>query len=84
MLPASGDQSLRLAPCSPFIFKEGIAEQSYMIHIIGEAEKARIVADQKTLLNDLCSYRDVLCLLKDESVTGTQSQDTEHDPEIQI
>jgi hypothetical protein len=55
-----------------------------MIHIIGEAEKARIVADQKTLLNDLCSYRDVLCLLKDESVTGTQSQDTEHDPEIQI
>ena len=46
----------------PFVFKEGIAEQSYIIHVIGEAEKARIVADEKTLLNDLCGYRDVLCL----------------------
>ena len=46
----------------PFVFEEGIAEQSYIIHVIGEAEKARIVADDKTLLNDLCGYRDVLCL----------------------
>lgn len=46
----------------PFIFKEGIAEQSYMIQLIGEAEKARIIADEKSLLNDLCVYRDVLCL----------------------
>jgi hypothetical protein len=46
----------------PFVFEEGIAEQSYIIHVIGEAEKARIVADEKTLLNDLCGYRDVLCL----------------------
>jgi hypothetical protein len=45
----------------PFIFKEGIAEQSYMIQLIGEAEKAKIAADGKALLNDLCSYRDVLC-----------------------
>jgi len=27
----------------PLIFKEGIAEQSYMIQLIGEAEKAKIV-----------------------------------------
>jgi hypothetical protein len=48
----------------PFIFKEGLAEQSYMIHLVGEAEKARIVADQKTLLDDLCAYRDGLCFPK--------------------
>ena len=46
----------------PFIFKEGIAEQGYMIQLIGEAEKAKIVADEKTLLDELCAYRDVLCL----------------------
>ena len=46
----------------PFIFKEGIAEQSYMIQLIGEAEKAKIMADGKTLLDDLCAHRDVLCL----------------------
>ncbi len=46
----------------PFIFKEGIAEQSYMIQLIGEAEKAKIMADEKTLLDDLCAYRDSLCL----------------------
>lgn len=46
----------------PFIDKQGNAEQSYMIQLIGEAEKAKIMADEKTLLADLCAYRDVLCL----------------------
>jgi len=46
----------------PFAFKEGIAEQSYMIQLIGEAEKAKIMGDEKTLLDDLCAYRDFLCL----------------------
>lgn len=46
----------------PFIDKQGNAEQSYMIQLIGEAEKARIMADEKALLADLCAYRDVLCL----------------------
>jgi len=46
----------------PFIFKEGVAEQSYMIQLIGEAEKAKIMANEKTLLDDPCAYRDVLCL----------------------
>ena len=46
----------------PFIDRQGIAEQSYMIQLIGEAEKAKIVANEKTLLHDLCAHRDVLCL----------------------
>jgi hypothetical protein len=46
----------------PFIFKEGIAEQSYVIQLIGDAERTKIMADEKTLLTDLCAYRDLLCL----------------------
>lgn len=46
----------------PFTFKEGIAEQTYMIQLIGEAEKAKIITDEKALLGELCAYRDVLCL----------------------
>jgi len=47
---------------NPFIDKQGIAEQSYMIQLVGETEKARILAVEKPLLDDLCAYRDVLCL----------------------
>ena len=46
----------------PFAFKEGIAEQSYIIQVVGEAERARIMADAKDLLAALCSYRASLCL----------------------
>ncbi len=46
----------------PFIDKQGNAEQSYMIQLIGEAETAKILADEKALLDELCAYRDVLCL----------------------
>jgi hypothetical protein len=46
----------------PFIDKQGIAEQSYMIQLIGEAEKAKIMADEKNLLAALCTYRASLCL----------------------
>jgi hypothetical protein len=46
----------------PFIDRQGNAEQSYMIQLVGEAEKAKILADEKDLLHDLCAYRDVLCL----------------------
>jgi hypothetical protein len=46
----------------PFIDKQGIAEQSYMIQLIGEAEKAKIMADEKTLIDDLCAHRASLCL----------------------
>ena len=46
----------------PFIDRQGIPEQSYMIQMVGEAEKAMILADEAPLLRDLCAYRDVLCL----------------------
>jgi hypothetical protein len=46
----------------PFIDRQGIAEQSYIIQLTGEAEKARILADEKALLDALCAYRGVLCL----------------------
>lgn len=47
----------------PFIDKQGNAEQkSYMIQLIGEAETAKILADEKALVDELCAYRDVLCL----------------------
>ena len=46
----------------PFIDRQGSAEQSYMIQMIGAAEKAKILGDEKALLDDLCAWRDVLCL----------------------
>lgn len=46
----------------PFIDKQGISQQSYMTQMIGEAEKAKIVANEQELITALCAYRDVLCL----------------------
>ena len=46
----------------PFIDRQGIAEQSYMIQLVGDAEKAGILADEKALVDALCDYRSVLCL----------------------
>ncbi len=60
------DLSVHSSLLYPFIDKQGNAEQSYMIQLIGETEKAKIVADEKTLLNDLCTYRDVLCLPQEQ------------------
>jgi hypothetical protein len=37
-------------------------EESYIIQLMGETEKAKIVAAEKPLLDELCAYRDVLCL----------------------
>jgi hypothetical protein len=48
----------------PFIDKQGHPAQSYMIDMMGTAEKAQILADEAPLLRDLCAYRDVLCLPK--------------------
>ena len=33
-----------------------------MIQLMGEAEKARILADEKPLIDALCAYRAVLCI----------------------
>ncbi|MFL6575362.1 MAG: hypothetical protein ACJ8MR_01995 [Povalibacter sp.] len=46
----------------PFIDRQGVAEQSYIIQLVGETERAKILADEKALVDDLCAYRAVLCL----------------------
>jgi hypothetical protein len=48
----------------PFIDKHtgDIPQQSYMIQLIGDAEKAKILADEKPLIDELCAYREVLCM----------------------
>lgn len=46
----------------PFIDTQGIAQQSVMIQMLGDAEKAEILTREKTLVDDLCAYRGVLCL----------------------
>ena len=56
------DLSVHSSLLHPFIDKQGNAEQSYVIQLIGDAEKARILADEKALLDALCAHRDVLCL----------------------
>jgi len=59
---AAPDLSVHASLLYPFIDRQGNAEQSYMIQLIGEAEKAKILAEQTELLDELCVYRDVLCL----------------------
>ncbi len=46
---------------SPFIDKQGNAEQSFIIQMVGEAEKAKILAEEKGLVNALCTHRAILC-----------------------
>lgn len=46
----------------PFVDQQGAPQQSYMIQLIGEAEKKKILASEQKLISDLCAYRDVLCL----------------------
>lgn len=46
----------------PFIDRQGVDAHSYIIQMVGDAEKARIMADEKPLLDALCAHRDVLCL----------------------
>lgn len=47
---------------NPFIDRQGIAEQSYIIQMLGHAEAAAVGLAEKDLLDALCTYRDVLCL----------------------
>ena len=58
-VPDLGDPSSLIYP---FIDQQGVAEQSYMIQLIGEAEKARLMAHEKDLIDELCAYRKLLCL----------------------
>ena len=45
----------------PFIDRQGIGQQSYMIQLVGETEKARILDDERALVAALCAHRAVLC-----------------------
>lgn len=45
----------------PFILNMSPGRDDYIILLVGEAEKAKIIEDSKELLNDLCSYREYLC-----------------------
>jgi hypothetical protein len=57
---AAPDLNLHASLMYPFIDRQGVGEQSYMIQLIGETEKAMIMADEKPLIQDLCAYRPVL------------------------
>lgn len=46
----------------PFIVREGISAQSFILQSVGKEEAAAIVSAESELLRDLCAYRDVLCL----------------------
>ena len=46
----------------PFIDRQGIDQQSVMIQMVGDAEKAAILTREETLVGDLCAYRSILCL----------------------
>jgi hypothetical protein len=59
---AAPDLNVYSSLLNPFIDKQGIGEQSYMIHLVGDEDKAKIIADEKDLLTALCSYRASLCL----------------------
>lgn len=45
----------------PFIDRQGNAEQSYIIQLVGGAEKAAILAREQALVEELCHWREVLC-----------------------
>jgi len=45
----------------PFVLGMSPGRDDYIIILVGEAEKAKILADSKDLLDELCSYRDFLC-----------------------
>ena len=45
----------------PFMLGMEKGRDDYIILLVGEAEKAKILEDSKDLLSQLCSYRDYLC-----------------------
>jgi len=51
-------------PCAPYPFVFEPGPHGYIIQRLGDAESAKIVADEAELVNELCSYRSVLCLAK--------------------
>lgn len=45
----------------PFMLSMSPGRDDYIIVLVGEAEKEKIISDSKDLIADLCSYRDYLC-----------------------
>ena len=45
----------------PFILSMSPGRDDYIILLVGETEKAKILSESKDLLADLCLYRDYLC-----------------------
>ena len=45
----------------PFVLGMSAGRDDYIIILVGETEKAKILTDSKDLLDDLCSYRDFMC-----------------------
>jgi hypothetical protein len=46
----------------PFVLSQGPGAHDVIILMVGEAEKAKILADSADLVKELCSYRKYLCL----------------------
>lgn len=65
-LGAVPDLRVHSSLLNPFIDQQGIAEHSYIIQLIGAAEKAKILRNEKVLVDALCAYRDILCLGADQ------------------
>lgn len=49
-------------PCAPYPFVFEPGPHGYIIQRLGDAESAKIVADEAGLVSKLCSYRSALCL----------------------
>jgi hypothetical protein len=45
----------------PFLLNMNQGRDDYIILLVGETEKAKILVDSKDMLGQLCSYRDYLC-----------------------
>lgn len=54
-------------PCAPYPFVFEPGPHGYIIQRLGDAESARIVADQADLLKELCSYKSALCISQHDS-----------------
>lgn len=46
----------------PFVLRMSPGRDDYIVTLVGEAEKAKILADSKDLLDELCSYRERVTL----------------------
>jgi len=49
-------------PCAPYPFMFEPGPHGYIIQRLGDKEAAKIVADEASLVGELCSYRSALCL----------------------